>query len=68
MSSPAVVPVASCLNLCVVIVNQLRLAKYNKKECRSLWGVIETIEGFLQKLPSQQLSPEGNRALGMESE
>jgi hypothetical protein len=64
MATPAAVPFASCLSLCVQIVEQLCVAKHNKKECRSLIGVIECIQGFLQKLPSKKLSPEGQKALG----
>ena len=59
----AAAPFAGSVNLCLKIVEQLRVAKHNKKECRSLADVIESIQGFLQNLPSKEVSPEGNKAL-----
>ena len=46
------------------ITEQLSIAHDNKKECGSLCSVITGIQGFLQKLPSEGLSKEGNQILG----
>jgi hypothetical protein len=54
----------SCVKLCGSILEQLREAKHNKKECKSLQDVVSCIKLFLQSLSSSGMSKEGNEVLG----
>ena len=56
--------VASCVTLSGQIVQLLLTAKGNKHEYRSLFAAVRSIQRFLQALPADGVTPEGQEVLG----
>jgi hypothetical protein len=57
-------PVGVTIKLCASIIGLLEHAKHNKKECKSLKHLVETIRAFLQGLQAEAISHAGKEALG----
>ena len=53
----------NCVRLCCVIGDLLETAKHNKKECQSLQMVVGCIRVFLEKLPADSVTPQGEFVL-----